>query len=88
MSADRPEERIREAEQEMERDAEEMEEQLEDLGEDIEGAEQAAANRPEADSDFVGDVAGDWEDEASGAQQGEDAVDANQRDPDKRDADG
>ena len=87
MGAERHEEGAREAAQEMERDAERMDEELDRLGEHIDEAEKAAANRPEAGSDVIEDVAGDWEDEASGADQGEDAVDAEQRDPDKRDAD-
>jgi t-SNARE complex subunit (syntaxin) len=81
-------ESAREAADRMEQDADRMEERVEELGEHIEEAEQAAARRPEADSDILGDVAGDWEDEASGADQGEDAVDAARSDPEKRDADG
>jgi len=88
MAAERPEDEPREAAGEMERDADEMEEQLDELGDEIDEAESAAERRPEAGSDLLGDVAGDWEDEASGAQQGDDAVDAPRRDPDKRDADG
>ena len=77
---------VREAAEAMERDADEMEQHLEELDGSIADAEKAAANRPEADSDILGDVAGDWEEEAEGAQQGDDAVDAARDDPDKRDA--
>jgi hypothetical protein len=47
-----------------------MEAELDELGDEIDQAESAAAARPEADSDLLGDVAGDWEDESSGASQG------------------
>jgi hypothetical protein len=86
MGAERHEEGAREAADEMERDAERMDHELERLGSHISDAEKAKENRPEAGSDAVADVAGDWEEEAEGAQQGEDAVDAAQDDPDKRDA--
>ena len=88
MAAERPEDGPREAADEMEREADQMEEQLDELGDEIDEAEAAAERRPEAGSDLLGDVAGDWEDEAAGAQQGDDAVDAPRQDPDKRDADG
>ena len=75
MSADRHEERIDEAAEPMERGEREMAHELEGLESDIDEAKAAAARRPEADSDLLGDVAGDWEDEATGSQQGEDAED-------------
>jgi hypothetical protein len=87
MGADRQEEAAREAAQAMDRDAARMEHELGRLGEHIEDAEKAAENRPEAGSDALADATGDWEQEASGAQQGEDAVDAAEPDEDKRDAD-
>jgi hypothetical protein len=83
---ERHEEGAREAADDMERDADRMEHELERLGDHIGDAEKAAAQRPEAESDVLEDVAGDWEEEAEGAQQGEDAVDAAEPDPDKRDA--
>ncbi len=58
----------------LERDADEMEEQLEGLQEDIETAhEKADEQRERAQPDAV---AGDWEDESAGAQQGDDPEDA------------
>jgi hypothetical protein len=87
MSADRHEEGIRDVVRHMARDADAMDKELEHLDSHISDAEKAAENRPEAGSDALADAAGDWEDEASGAQQGEDAVDAAEPDPDKRDAD-
>ena len=76
MGADRQEEEVRAAADEMERDADRMDHELDRLGEHIDEAENAADARPEAHRDLIGDVAGDWEDEATGSQQGEDAVDA------------
>jgi hypothetical protein len=57
MGAERHEEGAREAAQEMEHDAERMDEELDRLGEHIGDAEKAAANRPEAGSDVLEDVA-------------------------------
>ena len=70
------EERVEEAAASMERDADEMQHDLDKLEDDIDDAKAAKDKRPEADSDIVGDVAGDWEDEATGASQGEDAEDS------------
>ena len=86
MTTEEPEQSARDAADEMARDAEQMEQKIDDLDESIDDAEKAAAQRPEADSDLLGDVAGDWEEEAEGAQQGEDAVDAARENPDKADA--
>ncbi len=66
---------IDEAAEPMERNAAEMEHDLGKLDEGIDAAKDAASKRPEAGSDAIGDVAGDWEDEATGSQQGEDAED-------------
>ena len=88
MSADRQEERIREAAGEMRRDAEEMEQRSEELGEHIDEAKSTAAQRPDAPEQVrpsdeseeppegTENVAGDWRGESSGSQQGEDAEDA------------
>ena len=80
------EERVDEAAQSMEKDADEMQHDLDELEGDIEDAKSAAKQRPEADSDLLGDVAGDWEDEAAGADHGDDATDAPREDSGKRDA--
>ena len=83
------EERVDEAAQSMEKDADEMQHDLDKLEDDIDGAKSAAKQRPEADSDLLGDVAGDWEDEATGAQQGEDAEDTEgEKAPEAHDKDG
>ena len=59
MGADRHEDGMRDVVQNMARDADAMDRQLDELGSHIEDAEKAAAQRPEADSDFVGEDAGD-----------------------------
>ena len=70
----------------MERGGDDMEAKLEKLDDHIDEAHKAADNRPEAGSDVLGDVAGDWEDEAAGADQGDDATDAPKDDTAKRDS--
>lgn len=68
-----PEDQVRD----LERGAEEMEEGLGRLEGHIETAqERAAEQRERADPEAV---AGDWEDESAGAQQGDDARDAEDR---------
>lgn len=79
-------ETAREKADEMEQDADRMEDRIDELDGDISDAKKAADNRPEAGSDVIGDVAGDWEDEAAGADQGDDATDAHRDDSGKRDA--
>ena len=88
MSADRHEDRIRDAADDMRRDADDMEERSEELGEHIDEAKSTAARRQdapeqtrapgEADEPPEGteDVAGLWRGESSGSQQGEDPEDA------------
>ena len=100
MSADRQEEKIREAADDMRRDADAMEHHSAKLGEHIDEAKSAAAQRhdaPEQTRDADGsegnaveeteDVAGDWTDESAGAQmdQAEDARDS-EGDGDRGDA--
>jgi len=75
MGAEQHEEGVRRAAREMDRDGARMEHELERLGEHIDEAQAAKEKRPEAGSDAIADVAGDWEDEAMGSQQGEDAED-------------
>jgi hypothetical protein len=58
----------------LEREADEMQEGLENLGEDLQTAhEKADQQRERANPEAV---AGDWQDESAGAQQGDDARDA------------
>ena len=76
MGSDEREDEVREATDEMGRDGDEMEERLETLDEHIDEAQEAAANRPEAQDEEGGEIAGDWEDQSAGAQQGDDAIDA------------
>ena len=76
-----PEDRVRD----LERGADEMEEGLGRLEADLETAhERADEQRERADPDAV---AGDWEDESAGAQQGDDAQDAAGRGRDEATAD-
>ena len=84
MDAERQEEEIRDANQDLARSGEEMEHRLDQLEGDIEEAKEVSAQRQDAPekarepdgSEAEGDdAAGDWEGEASGAQQGEDAED-------------
>ena len=72
MSADREDE-IRDQLHGMEREQRDMEEQLSDLEGGIDEAKSTAKQRQDAPEQAP---AGDWEDEAAGAQQGEDAEDA------------
>ena len=75
-----PEDQVRD----LERGADEMEEGLDKLQHGIDTAQERAAEaRERANPDAV---AGDWEDEATGAQQGDDAVDAEDRDGARADA--
>ena len=75
MTEHRPEEAAEQVASDMERSGERMERELERLDSHIGDAKDAAAKRPEAGSDALEDAAGDWEDEATGSQQGEDAED-------------
>jgi hypothetical protein len=72
MSADRGEHPTTDAESAMERGGEEMEHHLEQVTEHLEEAKKHAANPPMAPDE---DVTGDWEGEATGSSQGEDAED-------------
>ena len=68
------EDEIREETRSMARGGDEMEERLDELGEGIQTAR--SKSRLTEEQAAPGDLSGDWEDEASGAQQGEDAPDA------------
>lgn len=70
------EQEIREQTGEMAHTADEMEHEIEELGSDIQDARKTAAQRQDAPDEPVGEVAGDWEGEASGADQGDDATDS------------
>ena len=70
MQRDRPEDQVEEALAEPERTGDELEGRLGDLQEDIDEAKaQASTRREDAEPDLI---AGDWEDESSGAHQGDD----------------
>lgn len=88
MDAERREDEIDDATQQMARGGDQMEERLDQLGDDIDEAKSVAAQRPDSphkrqpagektpESEAEGDeVAGDWQGESSGAEQGEDAED-------------
>lgn len=66
------EERDQSAERAMEQRGDEMEQRLNEVEEHLDEAKQAAANPPVEPDEGV---AGDWEGEATGSQQGEDAKD-------------
>ena len=74
MSPDERDDDVQEPLQDLERGERQMEQRLEHLEEDIEDAKKTAAQRQDAPDDDV--VAGDWEGEATGSSQGEDAEDA------------
>ena len=74
MSADRPEAEIRDQTRELAQEGDQMEERLDELSGDIADAKKTANDRQDAPS--TTGVAGDWESEATGASQGEDAEDA------------
>jgi hypothetical protein len=78
MSANRQEQEIRAAERDLERQSDEMEQRLDELGEDIEEAHGKATAHPDIDDNAV---AGDWDDESAGAQQGDDAEDTEDQHP-------
>lgn len=59
----------------MERSGDQMEHELHRLDSHIDEAKDAATKRQEYGSDALEDATGDWEDEATGAQQGEDPED-------------
>ena len=61
------------AERAMERSGDEMEQHLDEVSEHIDEAKELAANPTNEPDDGV---AGDWEGEATGSSQGEDAEDA------------
>jgi uncharacterized protein involved in exopolysaccharide biosynthesis len=67
------EDEVEETARGMARGAEELEERLGHLGDQIEDAKTKAADRREDAG--IEDAAGDWEEESSGAQQGDDAQD-------------
>ncbi len=76
------EQAVREQTTEMARTADGMEERIDELGGEIDDAKKTAAQRQDAPDATVdadepaGQVAGDWEGEASGADQGDDATDS------------
>ncbi len=72
MSADRGEHPTTDAESAMERGGEEMQADLEQVEEDLAEAKKLAAKPPMEPDEGV---TGDWEGEATGASQGEDAQD-------------
>ncbi|HWT95940.1 MAG TPA: hypothetical protein VN238_23260 [Solirubrobacteraceae bacterium] len=73
MSADRGDRPTTDAERDLERGGEEMQHDLAQVEEHLDEAKKAAANPPmEPDAG----VSGDWEGEATGSSQGEDAEDA------------
>ena len=79
MSSEREDEQaVREQATEMSRTADRMEDRIDELGDDIAGAKRTAAQRQDAPEEPP--VAGDWEGEAAGADQGDDATDSG--DPD------
>jgi len=84
MEADRREAEIKEPISDMERGSDEMEHRLDQLGDDIADARKTADQRQDAPSEKdgpdAGETAGDWEGEAAGASQGEDAEDAEDAD--------
>jgi hypothetical protein len=89
MSEERDEEQaIREETSEMAQTADRMEQQVDELGDDIDEAKKTAAQRQDAPDETVGpdepagQVAGDWEGEAAGADQGDDATDSGEMDKD------
>jgi TolA-binding protein len=80
MSADRQEEKLRDATSDMARGGDEMEHRLDELENHIDDAKSTATQRQDAPEQTRGledaeEVAGDWEGESSGAQQGDDAED-------------
>lgn len=80
MSEARDEERaVREEADEMAQAGDRMEKRLDGLDEDIDEAKTVAAQRQDA-PDPTDEVAGDWEGEASGAGQGDDATDSGRLD--------
>ena len=72
------EQAIREETSDMESTAGRMDERLDQLGDDIKDAKQTARQRQDAPDEPP--VAGDWEGEATGADQGDDATDTVQAD--------
>ena len=72
------EQAIREQTSEMARTADRMEGEIDELGGDIADAKKTAAQRQDAPDEEP--VAGDWEGEAAGADQGDDATDSGQVD--------
>ena len=76
------EQAVREQTGEMAKTADGMEERIDELGGDIDDAKKTAAQRQDAPDETTGpdepagQVAGDWEGEASGADQGDDATDS------------
>ena len=81
MSEEREDEQaVREHTSEMNRTADRMEDRIDELGGDIADAKRTAAQRQDAPDEPP--VAGDWEGEAAGADQGDDATDDGQMDED------
>ncbi len=78
MSADRHEGQIRESERELERTGDELEHHIDQLGEHIDEAKGHAKPHPDLKDN---DIAGDWENESAGAQQGDDPEDAGEHSP-------
>jgi hypothetical protein len=89
MTENRPEEAAKEVANEMERSGDQMEHELKRLDSHIGDAKDAASKRQEAGSDALEDAAGDWEDEATGSQQGEDPEDTeSEKAPEAHDREG
>ena len=70
------EQAVREQTTDMDRTAAGMEERIDELGGDIQDAKKTAAQRQDAPDPKDNEVAGDWEGEAAGADQGDDATDS------------
>ena len=81
-SPERAEAGFREQHEDLEAQADRLEQRNEELEDDIGEAKRVAAQRPDAPDDAneppegTENVAGDWEGEASGADQGDDAQDS------------
>ena len=70
------EQAVREQATDMAKTADGMEERIDELGGEIEDAKKTAAQRQDAPDPKDDVVAGDWEGEAAGADQGDDATDS------------
>ena len=76
MSEEREDEQaVREQTSEMAHTADRMEGEIDELGSDIAEAKKTAAQRQDAPAADEDPLAGDWQGEAAGADQGDDATD-------------